>query len=115
MSYKGCFDEKVSKLFSKLVCTVAIPYLMITEFNESFNKHKLITLSKGLFVPFASMAICYLIAIIISKIIKVKKGRVGTFRSMFFVSNSIFIGLPVNISLFGTQSIPDVRNNHLFY
>jgi hypothetical protein len=45
---------------------------------------------------------------VISKIIKVKKGRIGTFRSMFFVSNSIFIGLPVNMALFGTKSIPDV-------
>ncbi len=105
---KGWFDEKTSKVFSKLVCNLAIPCLMISQFQESFTKDKLISLGKGLFIPFTSMAICYLIAVVISKIIRVKEGRIGTFRSMFFVSNSIFIGLPVNMALFGAKSIPNV-------
>lgn len=108
LAYKGWFDEKTSKTFSKLVCNLGIPCLMISQFMESFDKDKLIHLGKGLFIPFTSMAICYLIAVVVSKIIKIKEGRIGTFRSMFFVSNSIFIGLPVNMALFGTKSIPDV-------
>ena len=108
LSHKGWFDEKTSKLFSKLVCNLAIPCLMISQFTESFDKDKLISLGGGLFAPFASMAICYLIAIVISKVIRVKEGRIGTFRSMFFVSNSIFIGLPVNMALFGEKSVPSV-------
>lgn len=101
-------DEKISKTFSKLVCNLGIPCLMVSQFMESFDKDKLIHLSKGLFIPFASMLICYLIAVAVSKIIRIKEGRIGTFRSMFFVSNSIFIGLPVNMALFGAQSIPNV-------
>lgn len=108
LSHKGWFDDKTSKLFSKLVCNLAIPCLMISQFTESFDKEKLLNLGTGLFAPFTSMAIGYLIAIIVSKIIKVKEGRIGTFRSMFFVSNSIFIGLPVNMALFGENSIPSV-------
>lgn len=108
LSYKGWFDEKTSKLFSRLVCNLAIPCLMITQFTESFDKEKLLNLGSGLFAPFTSMAIGYAVSVIVSKIIKVKKGRVGIFRSMFFVSNSIFIGLPVNLALFGEKSIPSV-------
>ena len=108
LSHKGWLNEESSKLFSKLVCNLSIPCLMITQFTESFDKEKLLNLSTGLFAPFASMAIGYFVAIIVSKIIKVKEGRIGTFRSMFFVSNSIFIGLPVNMALFGEKSIPSV-------
>jgi hypothetical protein len=108
LSHKGWFNEKTSKLFSKLVCNLAIPCLMITQFTESFDKDKLLNLGSGLFAPFTSMAIGYLVAVIVSKIIRVKEGRIGTFRSMFFVSNSIFIGLPVNMALFGEKSIPSV-------
>lgn len=120
LAYKGWFDEKTSKTFSKLVCNLGIPCLMISQFMESFDKDKLIHLGKGLIIPFASMAICYLIAVIVSKIIKIKEGRIGTFRSMFFVSNSIFIGLPVNMALFGAKSIPNVllyyiANTSLFW
>ena len=77
LSHKGWFDEKTTKLFSKLVCNLAIPCLMISQFTESFDKDKLLNLSGGLFAPFISMAIGYLVAVIISKIIKVKKGRIG--------------------------------------
>jgi predicted permease len=108
LSHKGWFDEKTSKLFSKLVCNLAIPCLMISQFTESFDKDNLFNLGGGLFAPFTSMAIGYLIAVVVSKVIRVKKGRIGTFRSMFFVSNSIFIGLPVNMALFGAKSIPNV-------
>ncbi len=108
LSHKGWFDEKTSKLFSRLVCNLAIPCLMISQFTESFDKEKLLSLGGGLFAPFTSMAIGYIIAVIISKAIKVEKKRIGTFRSMFFVSNSIFIGLPVNMALFGEKSIPNV-------
>ncbi len=108
LSHKGWFDEKTSKLFSRLVCNLAIPCLMISQFTESFNKEKLLSLGGGLFAPFTSMAIGYTIAVIVSKAIKVEKKRIGTFRSMFFVSNSIFIGLPVNMALFGEKSIPNV-------
>ncbi len=108
LSHKGWFDEKTSKLFSRLVCNLAIPCLMVSQFTESFDKEKLLNLGTGLFAPFTSMAVGYLLAIIVSKIIKVKEGRIGTFRSMFFVSNSIFIGLPVNMALFGENSIPSV-------
>ncbi|MFW2487710.1 AEC family transporter [Clostridium chromiireducens] len=108
LSHKGWFDEKTSQLFSKLVCNLAIPCLMISQFTESFDKDKLLNLSGGLFAPFTSMALGYLIAVLVSKLVKVKKGRIGTFRSMFFVSNSIFIGLPVNMALFGEKSIPNV-------
>lgn len=108
LSHKGWFDEKTSKLFSRLVCNLAIPCLMISQFAESFDKDKLLNLGGGLFAPFTSMAIGYIIAVIISKAIKVEKKRIGTFRSMFFVSNSIFIGLPVNMALFGEKSIPNV-------
>lgn len=108
LTHKGWFDEKISKTLSKIVCNLAIPCLMISQFNESFDKGKLIGLSQGLAAPFASMAIGYLIAILVSKIIRVKEGRIGIFRSMFFVSNSMFIGLPVNMALFGEKSIPNV-------
>lgn len=57
------------------------------------------------------MLICYAVAVLISNIIKVNPERKGIFRAMFFASNTIFIGLPVNLALFGEQSVPYV----LFY
>ncbi|MCH3963779.1 MAG: AEC family transporter [Clostridium sp.] len=106
-----CFkwlNDDISRVFSKLVCNVALPCLMISNIMGNFTKDKLEHIGKGLVIPVLSMAIGYVLAIAVSKIIKVKKGRIGTFRSMFFVSNSIFVGLPINMALFGTKSVPYV-------
>ncbi|WP_446899698.1 AEC family transporter [Clostridium sp. LBM24168] len=101
-------NDDISKVFSKLVCNIALPCLMISNIMGNFTKDKLEHIGKGLIIPVLSMMIGYVLAIVVSKIIKVKKGRIGTFRSMFFVSNSIFVGLPINLALFGTKSVPYV-------
>lgn len=108
LTYKKWFDQKTASIFAKIVCGLSLPCLMISDIIGNLDRTKLAHLGKGVIIPFSSMAITYLIAIVVSKVIKVKKGRIGTFRSMFFVSNSIFIGLPVNMALFGSKSIPYV-------
>lgn len=101
-------NDNISKVFSKLVCNIALPCLMISNLMGNFTRDKLDHIGKGLIIPVLSMTIGYILAILVSKIIKVRKGRIGTFKSMFFVSNSIFVGLPINLALFGTKSIPYV-------
>ncbi len=44
----------------------------------------------------------------VASIFAVKKERRGLFISMFFNSNTIFVGLPINQALFGDASIPYV-------
>lgn len=108
LTEKKWFNEETSKSFAKLVTNVSLPALMVSDIMGNFTKGKLMNLSKGLIAPFLSIAACYIIAIAVSKILKVQKPRQGTFQSMFFNSNTIFIGLPVNIALFGEKSVPYV-------
>lgn len=108
LSKKGWFDEKSTSLISNLVCKVALPAYMIANLVTSFTRDKLYQMSGGLIVPFTSIFVCYLIAILVSKILNIDEKRKGTFQSMFFVSNTIFIGLPVNLALFGENSVPYV-------
>ena len=55
-----------------------------------------------------SMVILLGIATAVARIFAVKKERRGLFISMFFNSNTIFVGLPINQALFGDASIPYV-------
>lgn len=108
LTEKGWLNEEVSRVFARLVTNVSLPALMISDLMGSFTKGKLMSLSKGLVAPFLSIAVCYIISVAVSKILKVEKSREGTFQSMFFNSNTIFIGLPVNLALFGNKSMPYV-------
>lgn len=120
LTHKGWFDEKTSRVFAKLVTKVALPSYMIWNLTHTFDKEKLIAMKDGLIVPFLSMLGAFFIAYLVSKVIRIQTKRQGTFRTMFFVSNTIFIGLPINMALFGDQSVPYVllyyiANTFLFW
>lgn len=104
LSHKGWFDEKTSKLFSRLMIEISIPALMISNLTSSFDREKLISAGIGLVIPFAAISASYIISIVVSKILKVKPGRQGAFQSLFAFSNTVFVGLPVAVALFGQES-----------
>lgn len=111
LTRRRMFDEGVSELFTKLVINVTLPAMMVSNLLTVFDREKLYSAGRGILIPFATMLICYAAAIFVTKLIRVKPERKGVFQVMFFASNTIFIGMPVNLALFGEQSIPYV----LFY
>lgn len=112
LTKKGFFNKDTSKLFSKLVVNVSLPLMMIVNIPMRFSKEKLFGSLNGIIVAFLSILITYFIAVIIARIFKIPDDKKGIFYVMFAFSNSIFIGLPVNLSLFGEDSATYV---FLFY
>ena len=105
---KGWFDEQTGKVFSKIITNIALPAYMIWNLMGTFSKELLLHLAPGLVVPFTSIIVCFVVGYAVSKLLRIAPNRQGTFRSMFSLSNSIFIGLPVNLALFGEESMPFV-------
>ena len=85
---------------------VALPASIFVSVLKYLTVEKLISLSGGLVYTFLSVIIGYIIAWIMVKILKVKAGRRGTFINTIVNANTIFIGLPLNIALFGNESLP---------
>lgn len=108
LTWKGWFDEETGKLFTKVVVNVSLPALMLSNLMSTFDRDALLAAIGGVAIPFASMLISFGAAVLISFILKIEKGRIGTFQTMFFISNTIFMGMPVNIALFGAESVPYV-------
>lgn len=111
LTRRGMFNEEVANLFTNLVINVSLPALMVSNLLTVFDRDKLYSAGKGIFIPFSTMLICYIAAIFVAKLIRVKSERKGVFQVMFFASNTIFMGMPVNLALFGEKSTPFV----LFY
>jgi len=112
ISWKMGFDEVNSAGLSKLVIGVTLPAYMISNISMNYSSESLMSMAPGLAVPFASMGICYVLGYFTARLIHLPKNQRGTFNSMFALSNTIFIGVPVNLMLFGEKSIPYVL---LFY
>lgn len=111
LTRRGMFDDNVSKLFTNIVVKVSLPAMMFSNLLTVFDREKLYSAGRGVLIPFASMLACYAVAVAVARLIRVKPERKGVFKAMFFASNTIFMGMPVNLALFGEQSTPYV----LFY
>jgi predicted permease len=112
-------NETNSGLISKLVVTVTLPAYMIENLLTHYDRATLVSMAPGLAIPVASMLVCIFMSSAVAKIFRIQKNRKGTFSSMFSLSNAIFIGLPVNLMLFGEKSMPFVLlyyiSNTLFF
>lgn len=100
------FNDETSSLLTKLVTRISLPAYMVVNLVTTFDRAKLHELSGGLVIPAASILLSYFIGIALSRLLDIPPGRRGTFQTMFCISNTIFIGLPVNLALFGEKSIP---------
>ncbi|MFR7417424.1 AEC family transporter [uncultured Megasphaera sp.] len=108
LSKKGWFGSNMSAVFSKLVMKISLPLYMLCQMEKDFTHDSLIRIAPDLILPFASIFLAYIVGRIAAKGLHIRRERQGVFVTCFFIANTIFIGLPVNLALFGTQSVPSV-------
>nr|WP_279233288.1 AEC family transporter [Hathewaya massiliensis] len=107
LTKKGWYTRETSKNLIKIVVNFSIPCMMFNTVVNNFNRETLISTFNNIHVPFVSIGVSYLVAIIYCRIFRIHKNR-GLFKSMFFNSNTIFMGIPINLALFGEDSLPYV-------
>ncbi|OPL07643.1 MAG: hypothetical protein AVO33_04515 [delta proteobacterium ML8_F1] len=100
------FDEGTSEMFAKLVINITIPAMMLQSMSVYFDIEEIRHLGMGVLAIFAGIITTYVLAHGVAVVIKVPRDERGVFSSMFALSNTIFMGLPVNIAIFGEVSIP---------
>lgn len=108
LTAKKYFTPENAGLLPILVNYISLPTYMIWNLLSTFDRATFIPLLSGVFVPAIAMVITFAIGFILSNIIGLASNRKGTFRSAFFCSSAIFVGVPVNMALFGEGSIPYV-------
>ena len=106
LSYKQWFNNQVADAFSKLVLNLALPFNMFLNMTENFSRDEFLSLFSGMIIPLISMAVTFFISLVYRRIFLISQGRQGTFSTMFTCSNTIFIGLPINLAVFGEKRFP---------
>jgi len=112
LAKRNWFEKKASALISRLVVSITLPAYMISNLIKNYDSQKLISMIPGLPIPFILLICANLISFFLVKILREPKGRCGTFITLFSFSNAIFIGMPVNLLVFGDASLPYIL---LFY
>ncbi|MCK3894964.1 AEC family transporter [Streptococcus suis] len=105
LNEKGWFGKEFGANISRLVMNVALPASIFISVLKYLTLDKLIEVAPGLLFTFGGVILAYLAGYLVIKIFKVPAGRRGVLLNMFANANTIFIGLPLNIALFGDNSI----------
>ena len=100
------FGPDFSKGISKLVVKVGLPCGIFTGILANLTIGNLGSLGIGLIFPFGTVIISYIIAYILMKVFRIRENRKGIFLNAIANANTIFVGMPLNIALFGEASIP---------
>ena len=95
------FHHTFSENVSKLITNVALPCSIFYSVLKYLNMDALKEVSNRLIFTFASVIIGYVAAFVVIKIVKMRNGRRGVFYNAVVNANTIFIGLPLNMALFG--------------
>lgn len=101
-------NEQTKDFLINVTVKLALPMLMFQNVISDFTKDEIIAMKGNIIVPAMSICVTMTIGILTANLLKIEKGKKGLFISMFFNSNTIFVGLPVNLALNGEQSIPYV-------
>ena len=95
------FHHTFSENVSKLITNVALPCSIFYSVLKYLNMEALKEVSNRLIFTFASVIIGYVAAFAVIKLVKMRKERRGVFYNAVVNANTIFIGLPLNMALFG--------------
>ena len=103
---QGMFNPTFSSNLSRFIMSVILPAGVFVSVLHHLHMSDLWDLRYGMLVVMLTYVIAYIVAFIMMKLLKVPKGRRGIFINMVVNDNCLFIGLPVQIALFGPEALP---------
>ncbi|MBS5959525.1 MAG: AEC family transporter [Enterococcus gallinarum] len=108
LSFKQWFSNRTADTFSKLVLNLSLPASMFLNIIKNFTRDEFLSLFSGMIIPLLSIVITYGISKLWQRFFQVAPTHHGSFSTMFTFSNTIFIGLPINLAIFGEKAVPYV-------
>lgn len=105
----GWITPQNRPLISKLVVLLAVPCTIFNNLYSAIDKQAIAASGNILLTAAASVCVMYFGGWILSKtVLRVRKNRQRTFAAMASCPNTVFIGLPIVIALFGDAGVPTV-------
>lgn len=104
----GWFSPESRRLLPRLVTNVALPPFLMCTILRSFGRENLAHMLQGALLPLVAMVLMYALAWVTGRATGVSRRHFGLFCASVSNPNTIFIGIPVNMALFGEEAVPYV-------
>ena len=108
LAARNWFGAETRIVLPRLITQIALPPFLMYTIMHSFHRDDLIMLAKGALLPLGSVTLTFALAIVLAKLARIKRQHFGLFCASVANSNTIFVGIPVNLALFGEEAVPYV-------
>ena len=108
LAARGWFPPAVRALLPRLVTNVALPPFLMCTILRTFAREDLVHMLTGALLPLVGMVIMYGLAFVVGRAVGVERRHFGLFCACVSNPNTIFIGIPVTMALFGEEAVPYV-------
>ncbi len=108
LTEKGKINKTVAVFMSWLVINITSPLNIFTSVMESFSPAEIVNIPKYVAVPLVCHMLGFGAGFLLVKIFKIERQYAGSLIVMASHNNTIFMGLPVNLVMFGQASVPFV-------
>ena len=103
---KGWFQEGFSKSIADLILKIALPASIFVSVLKFITREQLASFFGISLYPLITVILGYLVAWGTVVLFNVPVGRRGIMLNTFVNANTVFMGLPLNLSLFGEEAMP---------
>ncbi len=104
-AFKGWVSEGTSRFITKLVVNITLPCTILNSFLNNFTAAELLSSGKYIWTAFTAVLLFLAVGLLFARILKVEKERRGVFTALFSFSNSVFVGFPVAMAIFGEKGM----------
>ena len=102
---KKFLTKGIDRNLTFLVMNVALPASVFLSVVNNLTVKTLEELAKPLAIGLLAFAANYSISYVLMRLVRVPRGRRGVFLNTIVNANTIFIGMPLNQALFGTEAV----------
>ena len=104
----GWMTANEKKFISRYVIYIGVPMNSLAGLLNNLEKDDVSRFAYYLLVPLITILIMLAISLFAAKALRLPRKQSGVFVSIAFLSNTLFIGLPMGLQLFGEPSVPYV-------
>ncbi|MDR1157602.1 MAG: AEC family transporter [Oscillospiraceae bacterium] len=108
MARLGYLTEELETSLSRLTIHFSVPAMLFGSTVSHISGAFLRRAGWLLLIPLVCMLLGYGLGFVLRLLCRIPRGDTGVFLVMFALSNSIFIGLPVALEIFGESAMPYV-------
>lgn len=111
---KPWFGKYGEDLFSKYCLNIGIPcYMVVNIASTCESREELFGLLRFLPIPFAMILSFLLLGFVLFRVLKIDPRRKGLFINVLAFSNTVIVGFPITLSLFGEEALPTALSYYI--